>query len=677
MPKTFPGRRIRGVTDQPDFSLETWPTPDVGSLPPKVQDSYFRRKRAVELCIEGASDKKIMAECGIGLRQATRLIADRCTAPSPDGRIFGFRALVPYVRLFPAVRKKPVVIDKFGHGGTGAMGSLLLGDPVFKTKLDSKILRTHKSDELTEGKRHRQALWAWFLDELRDRGYEMRKEWPFNSEGLGYQALLRYTDKLLKSNPKVLALVAGGTYAARKLRAGDGVDRPTFKPFGRVEMDAHKLDGRFCVLLPAPGGGWVPRIVHRLWVIVMVEVISRAVIGYYLSTRKEVSKEDVLRTIKCALTKWSALNTTHSENPLSDGAGLPSVLGEEFVGLCWDELSVDGALAETCKTVKETLGNVVGAELLSPHNSFSARRSLDDRPYVESFFRTIGNRGLQRLSNTTGSSNKDPNKNNPEGVAIESQFTIEYLAELLQSLICNYNVTKHGSLGYMSPLQKLAYYREQGMLPTRRADATLVQSMLSYRKLCVVHGGAAEGRAPYVNFDHGRYGGPAIADREDLVGTKVWMVNHLEDDARVARCTTTNGVLIGVLRVAPPWDKLPHSLSVRRSIKTLFNAKKIESLNNDGIRTFMKFVGAQANKKLPVHPAYLEIQRILAQQAETFEGDSAAKRALESLCRIDAAPLTNEAESRPSRSSTPAFTASVKPSNSAKKPLPPKRLAKD
>ncbi|MBU1830886.1 MAG: hypothetical protein KJ731_20770 [Alphaproteobacteria bacterium] len=677
MPKTLPGRRIRGVTDQPDFSLETWPTPDVGSLPPKVQDSYFKRKRAVELCIEGASNKKIMAECGIGLRQATRLITERCAAPSPDGRIFGFRALVLYVRLFPAVRKKPVVIDKFGHGGTGAMGSLLLGDPAFKTKLDSKILRTHKSDELTEGKRHRQAIWGWFLDELRDRGYEIRKEWPFNSEGLGYQALLRYTDKLLKTNPAVLALIAGGTYAARKLRAGDGVDRPTFKPYGRVEMDAHKLDGRFCVLLPAPGGGWVPRIIHRLWVIVMVEVISRAVIGYYLSTRKEVSKDDVLRTIKSSLTKWTAFDTTHSENPLAEGAGLPSVLGDEFIGLCWDELSVDGALAETCKTVKETLANVVGSDLLSPQNSFSARRSLDDRPYIESLFRALGNRGLQRLSNTTGSSNKDPRKNNPEGVAIESQFTIEFLAELLQSLICNYNAAKHSSLGYMSPLQKLDHFRQQGMLPKRRADSTLVQSMLSYRKLCVVHGGAAEGRAPYINFDHGRYGGPAIADREDLVGTKVWMVNHLEDDARIARCTTTDGKLIGVLRAAPPWDKLPHSLAVRRSIKTLHKDKRIQSLNNDGIRTFMKFVDAQTNKKLPVHPAYLEIQRILAQQASSFEGDGAAKRALESLGTLHTAPLTKEADSQPGHSSTPVIPTVVRPANTAKKPLPAKRLAKN
>ncbi len=44
----------------------------------------------------------------------------------------------------------------------------------------------------------------------------------------------------------------------------------------RVEMDAHKLDGRFCVSLPLMGGGFQEKIVHRLWVIVILEVVSRA-----------------------------------------------------------------------------------------------------------------------------------------------------------------------------------------------------------------------------------------------------------------------------------------------------------------------------------------------------------------------------------------------------------------
>ncbi len=682
MPKILPGRRIRGVTDQPDFCLEAWPTPDVGSLSPALQESYFKRKRAVELCIEGASSASIKAQSGIGLKRATRLITERCIAPSPDGRIYGFRALVRHVRIATPVRKKPVRIDKFGYGGTGALGALLLGDPAFKTKLDAKILRVHRPNQLAEGKRHRQTVWRWFLDELRERGYEIRKEWPFNSDALGYQAVIRYTDRLLKEHPKVMAHVKGGEEANRKLRAGDGVDRPTLKLFQRVEMDAHKTDGRFCVLMPAPGGGWVARIIHRLWVIVIVEVVSRAVLGYYLSTRKEVNKEDVLRAIKSALIEWMPVETTYTQKPLAEGAGLPSMLGPEYVGLCWDEISVDGALAETCKTVKEKLAQVVGSKLLSPENSFSIRRSLDDRPYIETFFRTLGDRGLQRLSNTTGASHKDNRKDNPTGVAIESNFQYEYLIELLQSLICEYNAAKHGSLGYRSPLEMLRYFSQQNMLPTRRVDATLVQSMFSYRKICVVHGGAAQGRSPFVNFDHGRYGGPVIADREDLVGTKVWMINHIEDDARAVRCTTIDGRLIGILRVAPPWDKLPHSIAVRRNIQVLHKSKKIQNLNNDGIRTFMNFVESQKNKKLPVHPTYLEVRRILSQQAASFEGDSAAIRALQNLNENSkSVPLEGsqhpsalfENRENPSVAKTPK--GADKSRGLEKKPLPAKRLA--
>lgn len=670
------GRRIRGVTDQPDFSLEAWPTPDVGSLTADAQADYFKRRLAIELCIEGASAATIKLRCGIGLKQVTRLIKDRCLAPNPDGRIFGFRALIKHTRIAEPIRRKPVVIDKFGYGGTGAMGALLLGDPEFRKKLDSKIFRVHKDNVLVEGKRHRSALWSWFLEELRHRGYELRNEWPFNSESLGYQALRNYTDALLVSKPAVLAYSRGGTSAVRKLRAGDGVDRPNLAPFQRVEMDAHKLDGRFCVLMPAPGGGWVPRIIHRLWVIVIVEVVTRVVLGYHLSFGKEVTREDVLRAIKCALTKWQPVPITYCDKPLVEGAGLPSSLGGNYVGVCWRETSVDGALAETCKTVKEKLANVVGADLLSPDNSFSVRRSLDDRPYIETFFRALGDRALHKLSNTTGNKSNDSRKINPVGVALESQFQYEYLIELLQTLICNFNATTHGSLGYRTPLQMVMYCAQQGSLPEKRADPELVQSLLSYRKLCAVHGGAAEGRAPFVNFDHGRYGGPAIADRDDLVGSKVWMINHIEDDARVARCTTINGQFVGVLRVAPPWDKLPHTIAIRRSIKTFQKTKNIESLNNDAIRTFMKFVESEKRNTLPVHPTYLQVRRILSQQAESFEGDNAAQRAMENLrgtTTVSSKNIENlEPVSRPNET-----TISNIGRNSGKKPLPAKRLAKD
>jgi hypothetical protein len=53
-------------------------------------------------------------------------------------------------------------------------------------------------------------------------------------------------------------------------------------------------------MIPQPTGGYVQKIVHRLWVVVILEVTSRAVLGYHFSMRKEVSKVDVLRALKMA-----------------------------------------------------------------------------------------------------------------------------------------------------------------------------------------------------------------------------------------------------------------------------------------------------------------------------------------------------------------------------------------
>jgi hypothetical protein len=454
-------------------------------------------------------------------------------------------------------------------------------------------------------------------------------------------------------------------------------------------MDSHMLDGRFCVLMPDGRDGWVPRIIHRLWVTVLIETYSRTVLGYWLSMGREVPKADVLRAVKQALTLWVPRPVTFSDTALIEGAGLPSVLGDRFLGLCWEETSVDGALAETCRTVKEQLRDVVGSDLLDPTNSFSVRRSLDDRPFIETFFRTLGDRGLQRLSNSTGPSPKDRKVDDPAAVAVASNFQYEYLEELLQCLICNYNATPHSALGYRTPLQMLQYLADRGTLPERKADPDLVQGLLSYRKLCKVNGGAAEGREPHINFSNARYGGEAIEHREDLVGKKVWMTNHLEDDARVARCTTVTGMLIGVLRAAPPWNKLPHTLATRSSIVSLVSKKKIATLGPDAIRTFMGYVEAQPNKKLPVHPAYLEVRRVLTQAAQTFEGDRAAERAMRAMAGH--AEASEDSASKPDHPPTPPAAptppearpptdgkkpvAPAKPDAGGKRPLPARRLA--
>lgn len=615
--------------------------------------------------LEGASEKAIVAACGFRLSHLYRLIRERCLEVHKDGLVYGWRGLVPNLRIKPYKRKHPVRVSVAGYGAVGAMQTVLDLHPDLRRGLEKRILQSPATGQIGLVKQPRQAHWRWFLDQLRKLGYEMRGEWPFNTQSNGYNAVCRYIDQVLSANPARGARAVGGPSLERKLLTGDGVDRPVMDVFGRVEMDAHKLDGRFCIMLPLPSGDYSAKIVHRIWVIVLVEIVSRAVLGYHLSFRREVSKEDVLRAIKKALSRWYPRQLSF-ENAYIEGAGFPSSRSSAFLHACWNETSIDGALAEKARNVVETLKGVVGSTLLTPSAGFPSRRSKDDRPYIESFFRTLASRGFQRLSNTTGGKPGDTGGRDPAAVAVNSQFQVEYAEELLDVLIANYNATPHSGLGDRSPLEYLSFIEARGQTVIRHADPNSVQAILSYRKKCRVRGGFKEGRRPYVNFEGARYSNETLAQRHDLVGTDIWVVNHLEDDSRVAEASTLDGMSLGILRAAPPWHRLPHSLSIRRAINSCVRRRMFAiAAGTDAIETFMDFCERQKDRKLPIHPAYLEARRIMVLEAEATIGKSLLEVAIARQSSPPAAPDSSAVQSRLT-SGSPHATA---------RRLPARRLA--
>lgn len=607
-----------------ELGTSNWKHPDEGALPEgRIRNGYFARKKAIGLYLRGATEQEIKAEAGIGLSETVRLLKDRCLSVHQDGEVWGWRALVPWERINAYQRRSKVVVDEFGQGAVGALNAALNRHPDLRERFDKRILSAGSMRRLSAVKRSKQSHWRWFLDQLRSLGYERDNQWPFNTKKLGYSSICLYIDRVLNDNPEAAAMVSGGLDSKKKLLTGDGVDRPIQHIFERVEMDAHKLDGRFSVLLPQPTGGYVQKIVHRLWVIVILEVVSRCVLGYHFSMRKEVSKTDVLRAIKTALIQWKKPPITFGEHAYAPRANLPSGDSEKFIGVCWDETSVDGALAETCKHVGQVLKDAVGSELIEPKSGFSARRSKDDRPFVETYFRTLGAHGFQKLSNTTGGKPTDKGGRNPDEIALTSQFQLEYAKELLAVLIANYNATPHSSLGSRSPLEYLAFRASYPARPLRYADPITVSNIVSFRKQCVVHGGFEQGRRPFVYFAHGKYTSDTLGQRHDLVGKKIWLVNHMEDDSRIVRASTASGQSLGLLRVSAPWDKLPHSLEVRTAVASHISKGKLQvAAGHDAVEIFIDYCEQQTNRKLPVHPAYLEARRILTDVAESVMGRS-------------------------------------------------------
>ncbi|MBT2300227.1 hypothetical protein J7E70_07095, partial [Variovorax paradoxus] len=331
--------------------MDTWAPVDQAALRPEHRERFLRRKRAIQMYLEGASAAEIRLHTGESRSNIYRLIVNRCLLPHPDGNLHGWRGALPFLRVQGYNRHTR---PRIGEGGTGASGALqwLFASSegrLLESRFREQILK--KPTGLEGQRKSRQSLFRWFITELRTLGYERRGEWPFNVEKLGSVTINKFIDRVLAQNPRRQLLLLGGEDARRKAIAGDGTNRPELLLFDRVECDAHKLDGRMVVAVPSPHGGYEMRKIHRLYVIVLLEVASRVALSAHLSLRREVGADDVLRAVKKALSPWSPRQLQFSDTAYNEDSGMPSSLGPEFVGACWGEFSVDGALANVCKLI--------------------------------------------------------------------------------------------------------------------------------------------------------------------------------------------------------------------------------------------------------------------------------------------------------------------------------------
>lgn len=611
--------------------ISQWPSIDIDALQEESREVFLRRKKGILLYLEGATDKEIREGSGFGRSQIYRIITERCQKQHEDGTLYGWRGAIPNLRTKAWKRKTPPKPPNTSGAGTAGSLQWIFESPAghgLEQAFRSRILGK-KRLSLEAPRRRDISLFSWFLNELRSRGFETRGEWPFNVEKMGYNTIVKFINRVLNENPVRQRTLLGGKDAERKARAGDGTERPELCVFQRVECDAHKIDARMVVMVPSPHGGYEARKIHRVWVIVIIEVVSRAVLGYHLSLHRECSAEDVLRAIKRALTRWSPRELQFSDSAYVTEGGLPSARHDRYVGACWDEFSVDGAMANICKRVEKQLDEIVGAVIIKPQNpnSFSSRRSKDDRPFIESFFGRLAKGGFHKLSVTTGSSPKDKRGADPDEAAHATQFQLEYAEELLDTLIANYNATPHSGLGYRSPLAQLDFLTSRQPEHIRQADPDQVGRMVGIRKLCTVKGGVSQGRRPYFNFANARYSAEWLCLRTDLVGKNLWLHIENEDDARWATVSTQKGEFLGAVRAAPPWHLTPHTLYMRQSIRALDKRRLIHlSTHCDAVEELVRYAEASDNKKLQPHPAYLEARRVLQSHAERLAGQSMVAR---------------------------------------------------
>ncbi len=109
---------------KPEFQtldVATWPAVAYTEFDPETRRAFEARMQALIRYARGESLKQIEQCTGVNRRQLYRWL-ERALSPHPDGRPFGFRALVSYVRVAEYVRLSPVRISG-ERGSRGAAGA--------------------------------------------------------------------------------------------------------------------------------------------------------------------------------------------------------------------------------------------------------------------------------------------------------------------------------------------------------------------------------------------------------------------------------------------------------------------------------------------------------------------------------------------------------------------------
>jgi len=349
--------------------------------------------------------------------------------------------------------------------------------------------------------------------------------------------------------------------------------QPALQPFSVVELDGHKLDVRLRVRFTEPSGLTVDIETERLFVIVIFDICTRAVLGWQLVLAPEYNRFDVLLAIQNALLPQRKRKTFSIPGLTYESAGgFVSEVCPEAAYACWNVLKFDNARAHLAEDTLASLCEFVGCRAdAGPVGQPTAR------PYIERFFRTLTDRLCRRLPGTTGNNIKDVIGRKGKKHPVEHLVTLEELDELLEVTIANYNGTPHDGLQGHTPLEAMQQLLERSQCTLRTLPHYLRSRIhqLQPAHLSTVRGNPTRSVAPYISLYGARYSNEILERTTGLINTPIRVYMN-PDDMREAWAYLPNGAELGRLNVLAGWRYTRHTLRLRQHILRLRRRGKLK-----------------------------------------------------------------------------------------------------
>ena len=115
----------RRKPDLQAIDVSAWPTVAYTEFDQATRNMFEKRQQAILRYVAGESIREIEKSAGINRRQLYRWL-ERAQEQHPDGRPFGFRGLIRYMRIadYERVRDVQVHGERGSRGAAGALAQL-------------------------------------------------------------------------------------------------------------------------------------------------------------------------------------------------------------------------------------------------------------------------------------------------------------------------------------------------------------------------------------------------------------------------------------------------------------------------------------------------------------------------------------------------------------------------
>jgi transposase InsO family protein len=373
--------------------------------------------------------------------------------------------------------------------------------------------------------------------------------------------------------------------------------RAAQEPLEVVEFDGHRLDVRLKIVVRDPLGFEQSFEIERVWLLVILDVFSRAVLGYHVSVGREYSRYDVIRAIEHAIEPHRPMRFTLPGVGYGAAGGFPSEKYPELGFAIWQRIKLDRARANLAADVQHALTEFLGCTV-----EIGPPRQPDERPYIERFFGTIATNLSSRLPGYTGSHPRDLRKAlSAAGGNLRLYVSLDELEELLEAALGAYNATPHSGLNGLTPLEAMAHGARDpsvwlNWLPQAK-QKTL--ALMQTPRRATVRGYLAQGQRGHVNFHGVRYTNAALAGVGSLIGTELRLYYN-SYDLRTVRAFGADGTDLGELRAQGAWGIVAHDLKLRQEILRQQGKRRMASnLTLEFLDRFVeqKVKGARAGRR--------------------------------------------------------------------------------